>query len=252
MKHSKDQYATRQSRRRARVVMAALAVVALTLATFAAGALTPPRWWAGAGVLPPDTNARAAALERGATRALYEPRSPGDAWSVRMDAADLNAWLAHRLEPWAESRSIEARGLGCGATRVSAASGRARVAVRRGMFVLGVVASPRIEEGGVLLHDVRLTIGRWTFPRGMGLRLLRLLLPRQEIPAGETALRGGVESVLVGGMHPGLGPIRLDDGRTIRWESCQADDKGIVLTFRTFAASDASAGHALDGPSQSR
>ncbi len=80
------------------VVILGLGLIVITLFF-----LHRPAWWVEAGDSSPAAVARGRGLEQALSREFTKVREPGD-WGFVLGDEDLNAWLANRLESWAESR----------------------------------------------------------------------------------------------------------------------------------------------------
>ena len=89
-------------RRHRRAFLAMLAAVALA-ALAVALARRAPSWWSPVARDAPGALDVARALEQGIAAETTRVRAEGEReWSVRVRAADLNAWLAARLPQWLE------------------------------------------------------------------------------------------------------------------------------------------------------
>lgn len=80
------------------VVILGLGLIVITLFF-----LHRPAWWVEAGDSSSAAVSRGRGLEQALSREFTKVREPGD-WGFVLGDEDLNAWLANRLEPWAESR----------------------------------------------------------------------------------------------------------------------------------------------------
>jgi len=128
-----------------------------------------PTWWADADSANTErAPERARLLEQGITTALHEPREGDEPWTVRMTDEDVNAWLEHRLESWAENRSMDVPS-GFTAPRVRVIDGRVAVGIAspdpRVPGILTVEFTPEFSSAGELVAGNRsFTMGRLPLP----------------------------------------------------------------------------------------
>lgn len=102
----------RRKRRTLRRALAASALVGLALTVLILAVLyfrltAQPEWWTPE--LANDAHAveLGEEAEKGMTRVLSREREAGEAWSVEVTQEQANAWLATRLERWANSQHAD-------------------------------------------------------------------------------------------------------------------------------------------------
>lgn len=200
---------------------------------------TPPAWWHVSGTLAPDSADRAAALERGGSRALSEPRESENPWTISIAPQDANAWLAHRLKAWAENREIEAftaDGRDIPPPRLHFDQGRIRLGVEVEGRVVGLTATPIVEHGALFLRGPRFFIGRVELSRNQTASLAGFLSSRFG-PTISAEHRAIIESVLTG-TEPVLERIafNLDDGRRVSLVHVEVERDRLLITCRTTPA----------------
>lgn len=221
--------------------LASAAVLLAVLGVVWRASNATPDWWQPASALSPDAPDRAGALERGATRAIYEPREqPETPWTVSITQHDANAWLTHRLHPWLESRGIawaedqQTPAAGPPVPRVRFEQGVVRLAVQAGGRVVGLASKPAVEHGAIVLRDTVLLLGTIELKGGMGTlaarrvwgRLLADLAPheRDSLVAALTGQGGAVVRDPV---------LDLDDGRSVRLIAIEVREGELRLTCAT-------------------
>lgn len=198
-----------------RVFLGLLAAVAL-LAGAVALARRVPAWWAptardAAGAL--DT---ARALEQGIAGETTRVRGPGtQAWTVRVRAADLNAWLGARLPQWLEhDRSLP---------------------WPEGVKAVQVAADP---DGFALAADWNgvVVVTRWAIDAGEGGAPATLRAAGTSVGSLPVPFAGSVGGWFVPELARPL-PLetRLGDGRTLRVTGAEFLDGEAILDCETVA-----------------
>jgi hypothetical protein len=185
-----------------------------------------PAWWHAAGRLPGDAEARAAALERGATTAIHAVREPGEAWAVSLDEADANAWLRHRLAAWMANRGARPPGF---EPRVRFEDGRLRLGIgmepRRVMWMVldasFVPPSATGEPPRLRLTLADTGVGRLPVPSVFVRRVVEPVLAR--------ALTGWLVVEDHAAMAVGLPSLELADGRRVRVEELSFEAGRLVV-----------------------
>ena len=177
-----------------RAVLAAVGFVSFGVASVAVLASMSPAWWTSVQDVE-DARAMAQRFEAGLSR--LAAGDGGEDWTVAIDAAAANAWLADRLPRWLANQGVDAEDV----------FESARVWIDRGVVRIGV---ERADEAGWPTHvgawceldatdgDVRtrvggLTVGRMGAPKSIVRdALARVLLGLDEGPRAlaEDALAG--------------------------------------------------------------
>jgi hypothetical protein len=151
-------------------MLATLAAVAVA-AVAAALARRPPSWWAPLPRDAPGALDTARALEQGIAGETTRVRGPGEAaWSVRVRAADLNAWLAARLPQWLEFDRSLPWPEGVKAVQVAIEPGGAVLAADWNGFVVSTRwrIDPGAEGAPATLRAVGTSVGSLPLPFGGG------------------------------------------------------------------------------------
>jgi len=212
---------THPRRRARRVVIGVglvLGAIVLALGVSAWLAQCDPEWWppkeAGAPAAESFENAVVTQLS-----AVREADAKGDAaWGVSLSEADVNAWLAHRLEPWLTNRDENFRW----PQSVSPLSVRLRdgvitFAASVDGLVMSADAEPEVDASGALwmrvgtVHAGRLPVpAAWVLPGQLPERLR----------ADPMAMRG--VSIALGEAPVMADPvIKVDGARRVRVVSVQ-------------------------------
>lgn len=200
------------------IALLAVAIACVMVARTWSLAAQPPEWWNVAGELDEAAAAaRAEAVERGVSAALYAARpAPGQPWTVELRSQDANAWLRERLPRWLHNRGA-AWPEGVSAPRVHLDGGVISVgfAVERepggAARVVGVCFRPELDAAGALrVRNVRASLGRVSLPAAAGLDWL----PAEWMEEG----RGDRLAAIISDGAPLVEEARveLDDGRLVR------------------------------------
>ena len=204
--------------------------VALALAIGAGfwSARTPPPWFK-----PPAASEavkeRGWTVERRLAEAFSKVRTEEPIWAIRVEEADLNAWLADRLRPWVEHRGAWPEEIG--AVQVRLAKGRLALAVE--LVDLGSVAV--LEAEPVASKDDGSVTLRWT---SAGFGRLRLPWPDARVRdavlgrlVGDTGGQAELATLLEGISLPGA--FDLPDGRRVSLLEASIGDGEAVVGFVT-------------------
>jgi hypothetical protein len=141
----------------------------------AAGAVAlarrPPSWWAPVERDAPGALETARALEQGIASETSRVRGPGETeWSVRVRAADVNAWLGARLPQWLEFDRSLPWPAGVGSVQVMVDPAGAALAADWNGFV--VVTRWEVEPGAgggpATLRAAGTSVGRLPVPFAAG------------------------------------------------------------------------------------
>lgn len=214
-----------------------------------------PMWWRSVRPDDPRVAARAASIENTLVNDLYAGR-PGDEgfrpaedgswrsqrWTLRISAAEANAWLSARLPKWLANREDPVRlpkeiaelqvGFDDGVIRVGAL-------VRAGgdPQIVSATLEPRLAPDGALWLPARwLHLGRLPVPAGPLLERAEAGGPDGLIPASLMALP---ETAAMFRAFAGEAPIvskaliRLEDGRRVRVLGVSARDGVLEITCQT-------------------
>lgn len=167
-----------------RYLLLALALAAAAVAVALALASSTPDW--AARPPTPGDPRLAEAFEHAVIRQLTAPRDgdprlagPDDSWasfiwSVSLNEADVQAWLSHRLHPWAENRGLLREWPpGVSAPIVAFTQGEVLVGVRVDGRLLHFTCAPRVaEDGGLWLDTTGAGVGGLSLPPELVLPLL--------------------------------------------------------------------------------
>lgn len=187
----------------ARATLAALAAAAMLAGLCVWLAFRAPRWWPAEPVAAAGPD-RGAAFEQAIVAEFTRVRPSDAAWAVRIEEADVNAWLTDRLPKWLESRELPVPG----AVRISFEPGVCRLGVRKGSLVAWLSLAPLARGDGLSLEWVWSGVGSLPVP------VLPLRLPAD--------------------LESGLGrPIPLPDGRRVRVLDVEALPGEVRLRLRT-------------------
>ena len=173
-----------------------------------------PAWWAPVARDAPGALDVARALEQGIASESTRVRGPGaQAWTVRVRAADVNAWLGSRLPQWLEhDRSLPWPG---------------------GVRAVQAVADP---GGFALAADWNgfVVVTRWTIDAGEGGRPATLHAAGTSVGSLPVPFAGSVGGWFVPELARSL-PLetRLGDGRTLRVIGAEFLDGEAILDCET-------------------
>jgi hypothetical protein len=174
----------------------------------------PPPWWAP----PPsvgEVGEFAAAVEHALAASFTRVREPGERWSLRVEEAELNAWLAERLPLWAESgflgEGLEWPG-SLGLVQVRLSPRRLEVAIElRDLGTIACLSAVPVESAeGWILRWHSAGLGRLQAP--LGAAALRSSLGRRFGGEGDRAWLGS----LLGEGAELPSRLTLADGREVR------------------------------------
>jgi hypothetical protein len=205
--------------------------VALALAVFAVIALIvwaayrPPDWYN-----PRQIGDAGAWLAEGVERRVLSELSAahrfGEPWTLAVTAAEAEAWLNVRLPLWIENQGVP-RPAWFGFVGVSFESGLARVGLGTGAGgtppVVSLTLTRSAVAGALPEHAVRLgvlPVPGWIieqFAPGLG-KQVEAAISRSSDPRQANSAE-----------PPGLGAIRLDDGRRVRFTAFNANDGTLTL-----------------------
>lgn len=211
-----------QRRRATRFGRAAVAVAAM--ASLAAGALVAALALALMApaerpAMPVDAELRGEAFEQALVAAATKVRGPGAAeWAIRLDPADINAWLATRLPKWIAYDESLAPLASASSVRIASADGALSIEDSLGAFVVSVRLVPRVEGGRLALDFATPRIGR---------------LP---VPGAASGLARSVRSQLEASESHASASFRLVDGRTVELREISCKRGRITLGFATLPA----------------
>jgi hypothetical protein len=186
------------------LALAALVLVPL-LAVAAWMALQPPSWWHPGARGDAAAADRAAAFEQSIVSAFTRVRPDEPEWAIRIQASEVNDWLATRLPAWLESRGEPVPV----AVQARMQPGRVTVGVDLRHVVAWWQASAGAREGGVRVQATGGGVGR------LPIALVPSVLDRQWD-------RSGLEA-----------PIRLADGRLVRVLDVELLQDEVRLRLRT-------------------
>lgn len=192
-------------RRVARAVGLAALVLGPLAGTAVVLALQVPSWWRPGSRADVAAGERAAAFEQSIVSAFTRVRADEPEWTLRIQASEVNDWLATRLPAWLESRGEPVPE----AVQARMQPGLVTVGVDLRNAVAWWRANPVAREGGVLLSGAGGGVGRLPVPFvGVGLE--------------SRWQAAGLER-----------PIRLADGRLVRVIEVQATDGEVRMRLRT-------------------
>ncbi len=215
-----------------------------------------PSWWRSVNAHDPEVIAIAESLENAVATLLTQARPPGEdgdatrPWTVRIAAADVNAWLNARLPTWMESREdvkfewpdslqelqIDFRdGLIHVGARVSAAK-RVDPDTRTGNYFSAAIAPQFRGDGSLWMPAKWVALGRLSVPASWMLREPEEIARTDRVP-GELAAMPETRQVLAAfaGRLPALTnpTIKLGDGRRVRILAMTAADGRLAITCQT-------------------
>jgi hypothetical protein len=223
-----------------------------------------PSWWKSVNTKDPAVIAVAERLENAVATLLTQARPPGEdgdvtkPWTVRVSAADVNAWLNARLPAWMESREdvefewpeslqelqIDFRdGLIHVGAKVSAAK-RVEPDTRSGNYFSAAIAPQFKDDGSFWTPAKWVALGRLTVPASWMLSEPEEVAAADRVP-DELADLAETRQVLAAfaGKQPALGnpTIRLGDGRKVKVLSMTAADGKLAITCQTIVREPARA-----------
>ena len=121
-----------------------LPVFGLGLVTLVFLFLHRPGWWVEAGDSSPAAVARGRGLEQALSREFTQVREQEN-WGFVLGEEDLNAWLANRLVPWADSRENVSLPAGFSDPRIRFGNGWVEVGLLADQIGLGIMSTIRFE-----------------------------------------------------------------------------------------------------------
>lgn len=238
--------ALRSARRR--LVAAGLVLAALATALAIVGFLlarAAPRWWRARGT---DEAVVAQAVENGLFNHMTAVRPRGkdaadhwvsEPWSVSIDAADANAWIAERLPGWLANRKVpvawprEVREV-----QVEFAPGVIRVGTRigthRDQYVTLDLRPEIAADGSLWLRAEGVGIGDLPVPAGLAMGWVRDSGREMFGEAGAAVGVVGVVDALEGG-HALVNDavVRIDGGRRVRLLAVVPREGRVEIVCRT-------------------
>jgi len=192
-------------RRMRRVSLVACAVMLPVLCVSAWFATRQPIWWKPIARADQAAAERAAAFEQAIVAAFTKVRQDAPEWAIRIQASDLNEWLATRLPAWIENRDQPTPG----AMQLLLQSNQATLAMDRGMVITWLRTAPRAIDGGISFERVGIGLGR-------------LAIPFAKINLSSMLDQAGLRM-----------PITLADGRVVHILDLEVLDGEIRLRLRT-------------------
>lgn len=212
-----------------------IVVFVIVAAVFVSRLSKQPEWWTPE--LAGDGHAAQLAeeAEKGMTRVLSKERDAGRSWTVELTQEQANAWLATRLERWAQSQHADwpamVRGVRVAFEDQRVTIGVALDAAGSTRFASITLTPAPITGDNLRLHLTHARVGVQGVPISALRALMRDLLPDDALPSGvDRAIREGVIEA----------PARytLDDGRQLRLSAIHAEPGGggrLLLTFESDA-----------------
>ncbi len=175
-------------------------------------------------VLPVDATVRGEALEQAFAAAITKVREPHSEWSIAIDPADINAWLATRLPRWIEHDPSLASLTSLTTLRLASIDGALQIEQPLQLMVGSIIASlrftPTIENGALALEVSTPRLGRMPIP-GVASELTQALASHVRDSASLSAAR-----------------FRLADGRVVEVREIRCDAGQIAILFATRTALD--------------
>lgn len=207
-------------------------------------ATRPPEWWSPPVATDPATLETARAVENGVTTLLHQPHAASESWTLSLNEADANAWLAARLHDWVMNQDAntewpeQLRDVSLDYRRGTITLG-ARVMLDEFPTILSATLVPSIDDDGAMwLKASSFAVGRLSVPASWMLRAGDSPL-RRIVPSNLTDSRdaGPVLDVLAGEAPLTRRPIlKLSDGRRVRVTAIQVDADRLLVTCK--AATD--------------
>lgn len=206
------------------LVVGLLAVIAIVVAGILAS--MPPTSFVPPASQDEEAAERARVFENNFASELTRVREDDGPWGVRVNEADLNAWLWFRLPAWvAHAHGADAHG--------SEPFLQSTIEPGRVLFStesMVVALAPSISEGQAVVHTTRgSAAGRLPIPGfavGWGLQSIDFDA-LGSVVFGGGATNGQGESVLL------PGTIELPDGRSVQLLEIQLEEGVAVLVFST-------------------
>lgn len=239
------------------VLGTALGLVALALSQ------EKPNWWTSVNIRDPAVVEVAERLENALATIMTQARPAGvdgdgsDPWTIRVNAADVNAWLNARLPAWMESRerdggdgapdfkwpesvqelNVDFRdGLILVGAKVSTRGREDRAAPHAGNYFSAAVEPRFTPDGSLWLPARRVALGRLTVPASWMLRKPDEVAAADRVP-DELAKLPETREVLgafAGRRAVMTNPtIRLGDGRRVKLLAMTAEDGRLSITCLT-------------------
>ena len=215
-----------------------------------------PSWWRSVNAKDPTVIAIAERLENAVATLLTQARPPSEdgdpakPWTVRVAAADVNAWLNARLPTWMESREdvnfewpeslqelqIDFRdGLILVGAKVSAAK-RVEPDTRAGNYFSAAIAPQFKADGSLWMPAKRVSLGRLSVPASWMLSEPDEVAAADRVPdeIAELAETKQVLAAFAGRQAAMTNPvIKLGDGRKVRVLAMTAADGKLAITCQT-------------------
>ena len=239
------------------VLGTALGLVALALSQ------EKPNWWTSVNVRDPAVVEVAERFENALATIMTQARPAGvdgdgsDPWTIRVNAADVNAWLNARLPAWMESRerdggdgapdfkwpesvqelNVDFRdGLILIGAKVSTRGREDRAAPHAGNYFSAAVEPRFTPDGSLWLPARRVALGRLTVPASWMLRKPDQVAAADRVPDELAKLpeTREVRGALAGRRAVMTNPtIRLGDGRRVKLLAMTAEDGRLSITCLT-------------------
>ncbi len=234
-----------------------------------------PTWWNSVNSKDPEIVAIAERLENAVATILTQARPPTDdgdpakPWTVRIAAADVNAWLNARLPTWMESREdvkfewpeslqelqVDFRdGMIHVGAKVSAAR-RVEPDTRTGNYFSAAVAPQFKADGSLWMPAKWVAMGRLTLPASWMLSEPDDVASADRVPdeIAELAETKQVLAAFAGRQAAMLNPtIKLGDGRKVKVLAMTAADGKLAITCQTILRESARVDSATSPLSTSR
>jgi len=193
----------------------------------------PPEWYA-----PPNpTDARVVQLaervEYGIVEEFHRIRPRDEAWRMRVDEDEVNAWFAARLPEWIAHHEQVQWPESLGAPQVRVGVDGMEIALQvKGDHVLVTRVIPEIIDGEMRLVLDRVGVGQLTMPGATASRMLEII--EDALPAD--AIGDDLAPLLIGLLSGGEvvdSRIDLSDGRTVELMDLLLTNGAIEFTNRT-------------------
>lgn len=198
-----------------RIAAVLLLVSAIALAAFAYDrSRHEPAWWSDVAIT--TTPEQAETFEHALLAQLTRVRETDEPWIAALTESDLNAWLAHRLNPWLTNRGLASPIEPNAAVRVRLHANQVLIGVRTTDAFLWTAVRPEIRDNRLYLEPLEAGVGNLALP---------LWAFRSQLPAS-------LNIWLAGGL-PTTTPI--DRARAAQLQELSSQPGQVVVTVSTFA-----------------
>jgi hypothetical protein len=192
-----------------------------------------PEWYAPPNPADQRVVQLAERVEYGMVEEFHRIRPRDEAWRLRVEEDEVNAWFAARLPEWIEHHEEVAWPDSLGAPQVRVVENGMEIALGvEGDHVLVTRVVPEIVDGEMRLVLDRVGVGRLTMPGATASRMLEIIegaLPADAVGEDLAPLLSGL---LTGG--DGVeSRIDLSDGRTVELMDLLLSEGAIEFTSRT-------------------